>query len=65
MNSLKSWIDKNPDYLLILSSDHGCDDITKYYYIIKLKVDMFYMDIPPMEIMDIFFYTIQNYHQVL
>jgi phosphopentomutase len=31
MNSLKSWIDKNPDYLLILSSDHGCDDITKYY----------------------------------
>jgi hypothetical protein len=29
INVLKTWIDNNPDYLLILSSDHGCDDVSK------------------------------------
>ncbi|KAL9652332.1 hypothetical protein ABK040_011989 [Willaertia magna] len=31
LNTLKDWIDENPDYLLILSSDHGCDDVTNGY----------------------------------
>lgn len=31
LNTVKEWIDKNPDYLLILSSDHGCDDVSNGY----------------------------------
>jgi hypothetical protein len=31
INALKGWIDKHPDYLLILSSDHGCDDVSNGY----------------------------------
>ncbi|EFC48510.1 FBOX domain-containing protein [Naegleria gruberi] len=31
INPLKDWIDANPDYLLILSSDHGTDDVSNGY----------------------------------
>lgn len=31
INPLKDWIDENPDYLLILSSDHGVDDVSNGY----------------------------------
>lgn len=31
LNTVKAWIDQNPDYLLILSSDHGVDDVSNGY----------------------------------